>query len=116
MITFVTFFARDIEHTANVYRLLGLDFSCEQHGTGPLHLASIGERLVLEIYPGEDVASPGVMVGVDVANLDHVRTKLLEAGIPLSRDIDLVASERRMIVNDPEGRKVFIREDKSSPF
>lgn len=32
MITFVTFFAQDIERTADVYRLLGLDFISEQHG------------------------------------------------------------------------------------
>lgn len=112
MITFVTFFAQDIERTAKVYRLLGLDFLSEQHGTGPLHLACASESLVLEIYPGEDVASPGVMVGLDVADLDHVRAKVLEAGVPLSRDIDPVAGMRRMIVNDPEGRKIFVREHK----
>ena len=113
MITFVTFFARDIERTADVYRLLGLDFTSERHGTGPVHLACVSEKLVLEIYPGEDVASPGVMVGLDVANLDQVRTKVLEAGVPLSRDIDVVAGMRRMIVKDPEGRKIFIRDDKT---
>ncbi|RWC58379.1 hypothetical protein [Mesorhizobium sp.] len=79
MLTFVTFFAQDIERTADVYRLLGLDFISEQHGAGPVHLACVSERLVLEIYPGEDVASPGVMVGLEVADLDQVRTKVLEA-------------------------------------
>ncbi|RWC64018.1 hypothetical protein [Mesorhizobium sp.] len=74
MLTFVTFFAQDIERTADVYRLLGLDSISEQHGTGPRHLACVSERLVLEIYPGEDVACPGVMVGLDVADLDQVRT------------------------------------------
>jgi hypothetical protein len=114
MITFVTFFAQDIERTADVYRLLGLDFISEQHGTtGPVHLACVSKRLVLEIYPGDDVASPGVMIGLDVANLDHVRMQVVKAGVPLSRDIDIVAGMRRLIVNDPEGRKIFVREDKA---
>lgn len=116
MIAFITFFTQDIERTADVYRLLGLNFIAEQHGAGPVHLACVGERLVLEIYPGEDAACPGVMVGLDVANLDQVRANVLEAGVPIWRDIDVVAGVRRMIVTDPEGRKILIREDKTSPI
>lgn len=115
MINFVTFFARDIERTASVYRLLGLHFISEQHGSGPRHLACVSESLVLEIYPGEDVASPGIMVGLDVDNLDLVRAKILEADAHLSRDIDVVAGTRRIIVQDPEGRQIFVRENKTSP-
>ncbi|WP_292156352.1 hypothetical protein [Mesorhizobium sp.] len=69
MISFVTFFARDIERTADVYRLLGFEFVQEQHGSGPKHLAAINEGMVLEIYPGDDAVSPGTMLGVDVADL-----------------------------------------------
>jgi hypothetical protein len=110
MISFVTLFARDIELTAEVYRRLGFDFIQEQHGSGPPHLAAANVGIVLEIYPGDDIVSPGVMIGVDVADLDAVRAKLLKAEIPVLRDIDPASGPRSMITSDPEGRKIFIRE------
>jgi len=63
MTSFVTLFASDIERTADIYRLRGLEFAQEQHGSGPRHLAAVNEAMVLEIYPGEDAVSPGTMVG-----------------------------------------------------
>lgn len=50
------------------------------------------------------------MIGVDVADLDAVRAKLLKAEIPVLRDIDPASGPRSMIASDPEGRKIFIRE------
>ncbi|TPL05054.1 MULTISPECIES: VOC family protein [unclassified Mesorhizobium] len=111
MISFVTIFAQDIERTAAIYRLLGFEFVTEQHGSGPEHLACAGGATVLEIYPGKDVASPGIMIGVNVANLDHARARMLAAGIPLWRDAE--PGMRRIIVKDPEGRSIFVREDLS---
>ena len=57
MISFVTLFARDIERTADVYRLLGFKFVQEQHGSGPRHLAAVNEGMVpvwrdIESTPG----------------------------------------------------------------
>jgi hypothetical protein len=109
MISFVTIFAHDIERTADIYRLLGFEFVTEQHDSGPAHLACTSGATVLEIYPGKNVVSPGIMIGVNVANLDHARARVLAAGIPLSRDIE--PHLRRMIVKDPEGRSIFVRED-----
>ncbi|WP_179298157.1 VOC family protein [Mesorhizobium carmichaelinearum] len=110
MISFVTLFARDIECTADVYRLLGFEFVQEQHGSGPRHLAAVNKGMVLEIYPGDDAVSPGTMFGVDVADLEDIRAKLLTAKVPVRRDIDSVPGMRRMIVTDPEMRQIFIRE------
>lgn len=45
MISFVTLFARDIERTADVYRLIGFEFVQEQHGSGPRHLAAVNEGM-----------------------------------------------------------------------
>ncbi|SFP55333.1 hypothetical protein SAMN03159463_04431 [Mesorhizobium sp. NFR06] len=109
MISFVTLFARDVELTAEVYRRLGFDFTQEQHGSGRSHLAATNVGIVLEIYPGDDAVSPGVMIGVDIADLDEVRDKLLRAEIPVLRDIDPASGPRSMIASDPEGRKIFIR-------
>ncbi|TIQ34530.1 MAG: hypothetical protein E5X48_18000 [Mesorhizobium sp.] len=108
MISFITIFARDIERTADIYRLLGFEFGTEQHGSGPAHLACTRGAMVLEIYPGEDVTSPGIMIGVNVANLDHARARVLAAGIPPWRDVE--PGKRRMIVKDPEGRSIFVSE------
>ena len=110
MISFLTLFAEDIERTADVYRLLGLRFATERHGAGPLHLASVADGLVVEIYPGKDTASPGTMIGIEVADLAAVRAKLAEAGIRLHRDIEQIDGARRLIAVDPEGRRVFVRE------
>ncbi|MDX8441162.1 VOC family protein [Mesorhizobium australafricanum] len=108
MISFVTIFAHDIERTADIYRLLGFEFATEQHDSGPTHLAYTSGAMVLEIYPGKDVVSPGIMIGVNVADLDHVRARVLAAGIPVWRDVE--PRLRRMIVKDPEGRSIFVRE------
>jgi len=110
MISFVALFARDIERTADVYRLLGFEFIREQHGSGPWHLATANEGTVLEIYPGDDAVSPGMMLGFDVADLEDTRAKLLAAEVPVQRDIGSTPSMRRMIVTDPERRQIFIRE------
>ncbi|TGP26745.1 MULTISPECIES: VOC family protein [unclassified Mesorhizobium] len=110
MISFVMFFARDIERTADVYRLLGFEFVQEQHGSGPKHLAAINEGMVLEIYPGDDAVSPGTMLGVDVADLEDIRARLLAAKVPVWRDIGSGPGVRRIIVIDPEKRQIFVRE------
>lgn len=110
MISFLTLFAKDIERTADVYRLLGLRFETERHGAGPSHLAGVTNGLVVEIYPGTETVSPGTMIGFDVANLSIVRAKFMEAGVRLHRDIEQIGGERRLIAVDPEGRKLFVRE------
>ena len=110
MISFLTFFARDIERTADVYRLLGFEFVQEQHGSGPKHLAAINEGMVLEIYPGDDAVSPGTMLGVDVADLEDIRARLLAAKVPVWREIGSRPGVRRIIVIDPEKRQIFVRE------
>lgn len=110
MISFLTLFAEDIERTADVYRPLGLRFETEKHGAGPSHLAGVADGLVVEIYPGKDTVSPGMMIGFDVADLSIVRAKLAEAGVRLHRDIEQIDGARRLIAVDPEGRRVFVRE------
>lgn len=110
MISFLTLFAEDVERTADVYRLLGFRFASERHGTGPLHLASVEGGLVVEIYPGKDTASPGTMIGIEVADLALVRARLAGAGVPLQRDMEQTGGARRLIAVDPEGRRIFVRE------
>lgn len=112
-IRFLTLFARDVERTAQLYRLLGLGFVEEQHGGGPVHLASVTDAFVLEIYPGADVRSPGVLIGFEVADLDVVREGILAAGFEIVKDA--TAEARRLIVADPEGRKLFVSGAPSSP-
>lgn len=108
MIRFVTLFARDIERTAEIYRLLSSDFVQEQHGDEPPHLACVTEKVVLEIYPGESAASPGIMIGFSVPNLNDVRSKILEPGFTVLKNIQADTGMHRMIVTDPEGRRIFI--------
>ncbi|MBL8021099.1 MAG: hypothetical protein JNM27_15620 [Leptospirales bacterium] len=76
---FLVFRCADIEESRTFYESLGLQFTREQHGSGPIHYsAMIGNGLVLELYPAKE-------------NLQ------VEIGIP-------GASAQTLM--DPDGRKV----------
>lgn len=42
---------RDIEATRTFYTQLGLTFTREQHGNGPVHYSTYLDGLLLELYP-----------------------------------------------------------------
>lgn len=99
--------ARDIETTANFYRALGLEFTSEQHGQGPLHFACERDDFVLEIYPlkaSQSEVNDSVMLGFRVESLELALQKLsLDAEIKMG-------DGRSCIVRDPDGRAVRLSE------
>jgi catechol 2,3-dioxygenase-like lactoylglutathione lyase family enzyme len=107
-LAFVTLYARRLEETAALYRLLGLEFVEERHGSGPLHLAAMTSGLALEIYPGEEVDCAGLLLGFEVADLNDVREMLIAAGIRLHTDIAEPHGVRRLIALDADGRRVMV--------
>ncbi|EEF61288.1 VOC family protein [Pedosphaera parvula] len=105
-----------MEATLTFYKALGLHFTEEKHGTGPLHYSSVVGDLVFEIYPGEPGSAPerktggATMLGFTVDQLDATLA-LLNAIKP---DSQLVPKEspwgRRAVAVDPDGRAVEITE------
>ena len=105
---FITLHARDIEETATIYRLLGLRFVEERHGTGPLHLATETAGLALEIYPSEAVARDGLLLGFEVDDLRDCRDRLAAAGVTIASDIAERHGLLRFIAQDADGRRVLV--------
>jgi catechol 2,3-dioxygenase-like lactoylglutathione lyase family enzyme len=105
-----------METTLAFYKALGLHFTEEKHGTGPLHYSSVVGDLVLEIYPGEPGSAPerksggATMLGFAVDQLGETLS-LLNAINPKAR---LVPKDspwgRRAMAVDPDGRAVEIME------
>ncbi|MEP5152099.1 VOC family protein [Planktotalea sp.] len=110
MLNFMTLFANDLETTADIYRALGLEFIGEKHGNGPFHLAHESDGLVLEIYHKPEARCDGMMLGFDVPDLKAAKTALLKTQAQLIKDIAQVDGTPRMILADPEGRQIYVRE------
>jgi hypothetical protein len=110
MINFVTLKAADIEETANVFRAVGLEFTQEQHGSGPVHLPSTNCALVVEIYPAKGVDASGVMIGIEVTALRNVAEKCEELGVTIRQGIAQAGDFQRMILQTPESADIFVHE------
>jgi predicted enzyme related to lactoylglutathione lyase len=102
----------DMERTARFYRLLGVLFERERHGTGPEHLAGPVGSAVLEIYPqGDEADTVGVRLGFRVASVEAVVQAVRQAGGTV------VAPPRhgpwgfRAVLGDPDGRRVEVTEE-----
>lgn len=107
-LNFITLQARDIDKTATLYRLLGLDFVEERHGTGPRHLATETAGLALEIYPGEPVAGDGLLLGFNVEDLQDCRDRLAAACVTIASDVAERQGLLRLIALDADGRRVLV--------
>src|SRR5262245_31042531 len=86
------------------YQALGIGFTEEKHGNGPLHYAGSLGDLVLEIYPlaNDAVADSTTRLGFAVSDLDSLLDKLRADGTVV-RDTPW---GRRTVVRDPDGRNV----------
>lgn len=70
----------DILVSREFYSQLGLSFTQEQHGAGPVHFsASLGD-LVIELYPRRDSDNPGLRLGFIVADVPATVANLERAG------------------------------------
>lgn len=107
-LAFLTLYAKHLEETAALYRILGMEFVEEQHGSGPVHLTATAAGIALEIYPGEGGNCPGLILGFESADLDDVRQRLLAAEIRLHADIAERHGLRRLIALDADGRRVLV--------
>ena len=102
--------AQDPEAVCRFYEALGMSFSRERHGTGPLHHACDLGGSVLEIYPrrGDEPSTTGARLGFTVPSLDAALSALRAKNALIVREP--TASARRAVVSDPEGHRVELVE------
>lgn len=94
--------------TRRFYEALGLTFTTEQHGTGPVHHACVLGETVLEIYPHREGAQRDVRdetrLGLRVADLDATLATAVACGFTVQKHPS--ATSPRALLNDPDGRVV----------
>ncbi len=100
------------------YQALGMTFTQEQHGSGPVHYSSAIGELVIEIYPGEAGQAPdrkqggATMTGFRVTDLDGVLSRLHALGVEPASPPKASEWGRRAVVLDPDGRVVELSQSK----
>ena len=103
-----------MEAMLEFYRRLGVSFTQEQHGGGPVHHSCDLGGTVLEIYPGSEGSAPdrraggATMLGFRVPSVDTVLEALAPVGAPIVTPPKDLQSGRRAVVADPDGRAVEI--------
>lgn len=100
---------RQMPELVAFYQTLGLTFTEEKHGSGPIHFAAVMAELVFEIYPlpPED---PGLIdftrLGFRVANLEFTMKALQDQGTPVKSAPRSTPWGMNAVVSDPDGRPV----------
>jgi lactoylglutathione lyase len=98
---------RDLAQARAFYRLLGLSFVDEQHGSGPLHYSATIDGLTLELYPARPEDSLGRQrLGFRVRPLDGIVESLRRQGVKIVSEVRESPWGRRAIVEDPEGNVI----------
>lgn len=102
---------------AEFYSSLGLIFSPEQHGKGPLHYAADCAGTVIEIYPltpaTESTAS--TRLGFTVASIHSVHPALEAAGAVLVSPVKSSPWGKRAGFRDPAGHCFELLEPEARP-
>jgi predicted enzyme related to lactoylglutathione lyase len=96
--------AADLEQTRRFYEALGLAFTREQHGAGPVHYACVLGDVVLELYPRRDPAvADDTRIGLVVDDVAAAITAAVGVGGTVHRALDATG---RAVLVDPDGRFV----------
>jgi hypothetical protein len=94
----LTLYSSDIEKAKAFYEQLGIAFTPEKHGNGPMHYAGTMEGLVLEIYPTKH--SPGkVVLEIEVDDLEALVKKL-----------DAQQDSHGWNTRDPDGKLIYLKQ------
>ena len=92
--TLLVLYSPHLEQCHRFYSNLGLDFTAEQHGTGPRHYAAVlADGAVFEIYPARPDRQTGAL-RLGLAINGHTATPRLVPG--------------HHLLTDPDGRTVEI--------
>lgn len=106
----------DIDVSRAFYEQLGLSFTQESHGQGPLHYVATINRLVIELYPqnsddqqGKENSDP-IRIGFTIGFLDNVIQSIQEKGNKIHSMPRQTQWGYRAVIIDPDGRKVELAE------
>lgn len=109
-VSFLVFYAEDVDETVRFYTALGLEFKGEQHGAGPRHYCCQLDNLALEIYPADegDTHCGAEMLGILVDDLDEISLSLKAPEPYIISTSAPFGNGNRCVIRDPDGRKVFV--------
>lgn len=105
MFTLIVLRCRDRYESRRFYEAIGLTFTEEQHGKGPVHDACEHGGMVLELYPPNEAGTTqNLMLGLTVPDLNRVLDGLAALGVqPKSPP-----KHGRCTVIDPDGNAVML--------
>jgi len=106
----VTIRSPDIDRAVRFYELLGLEFTKHRHGAGPVHYATDGAEVVMEIHPLGPMHAPttSALLGFSVESADEVLRKLTQAGATVISPPGDSPWGRMAVVADFDGHKVVL--------
>ncbi|BCH68466.1 hypothetical protein RvVAT039_pl12990 (plasmid) [Agrobacterium vitis] len=110
-LSFITWYSADARSLASFYEKLGIIFTEEQHGAGPIHFALQGESFAIELYPAKDGLAPSgadTLIGFKIADADEVSSIAETRELDIIEQVKTTAMGRRIILRDPDGRQVFL--------
>lgn len=99
----------DLDRLKVSYETLGLEFTEENHGSGPRHYAASLGTLVLELYPGNDKSS--LRLGFSVTNLDQVVQDFKAAGGVVKEPPHENEWGYQAVLQDPDGRMIELTQE-----
>ncbi len=90
------------------YETIGLSFTEEQHGSGPLHFAGQANDVLIEIYPlpEDKPVDTTTRLGFAVDNIAEVLNALLQRELSPPKTAKQTEWGLRAVVKDPDGRAV----------
>jgi hypothetical protein len=94
--------------TVAFYKMLGMDFREEQHGSGPVHWDAELDGIVLEIYLAKsaDEVDVTTRLGFVVKDADSVLNTLRLSDVKIISDLKQTKWGLRAVVRDSDGRSV----------
>jgi lactoylglutathione lyase len=92
----------DLELSQRFYTALGLVFTKEQHGTGPVHYSCQLGSTVLELYPANSTSS-SVRLGIAVPDIAAAVESVRSLGFRVDRE---PTAEQRCVIRDPHNNPV----------
>jgi lactoylglutathione lyase len=101
-----------MERLVSFYKTLGIRFEHHQHQRGPFHYAAEVGDMVFEIYPlpENESVNTSIRLGFSIANLDTAINQLKNAGVKIAREPKQTEWGYIGIVEDPDGRKVELKQ------
>lgn len=104
----------DIVRLYKFYRLIGLKFNKEQHGSGPEHYATLLGNTVFEIYPCREGQSPDeCRLGFSVDSLHEVLERISSSGSEVLSVPKESFGKMMALIQDPDGRKIELYESRN---